>query len=161
MDGWLFMKHKKLLLVVPLFLIVLVAFKPVDASATAHDTLVLQIEEEILHLDNRWRGRNSAYDAAVCNQIWGYLGQIAPGETIVTMPGIAESWSWNTERTEVTFTLREGLTFHDGTPLTAEDVEYSWKNGFYVYGYLDNMTDPSWSDNFNFSYFRRCFRIQN
>jgi ABC-type transport system substrate-binding protein len=150
--GCLVMKNKKLLLLVPLFLMVLVSFKPVDAVATAHDTLVLQVEEEILHLDNRWSGRSSAYDAAVCNQIWGYLGMIAPGETIVTMPGIAESWEWNAEMNEVTFTLRNNLTFHDGSPITAADIEYSWKNGFYVYNYLDNMTDPAWTGEFNFTY---------
>jgi ABC-type transport system substrate-binding protein len=77
---------------------------------------------------------------------------IAPGETIVTMPGVAESWTWNADRTNVTFNLREGLTFTDGTPLTAVDVEYSWKNGFYVQGYIENMTDPAWIEEYNFTY---------
>ncbi|MCW3476062.1 ABC transporter substrate-binding protein [Limobrevibacterium gyesilva] len=37
-------------------------------------------------------------------------------------PDLAESWSANAELTEWTFRLREGLTFHDGTPCTAKDV---------------------------------------
>ncbi|WP_448851057.1 ABC transporter substrate-binding protein [Corynebacterium sp. 335C] len=35
------------------------------------------------------------------------------------VPALAESWDTPDERTAV-FTLREGVTFHDGTPLTAE-----------------------------------------
>jgi peptide/nickel transport system substrate-binding protein len=37
----------------------------------------------------------------------------------------AESWEWNEDMTEITFTLREGLKFPDGSPLTAEAVKFS------------------------------------
>ena len=36
-------------------------------------------------------------------------------------PGLAESWDSPTPTTSV-FTIRDGVTFHDGTPLTAADV---------------------------------------
>lgn len=36
-------------------------------------------------------------------------------------PGLAESWETPSPTTSV-FTIREGVTFHDGTPLTAADV---------------------------------------
>lgn len=37
-------------------------------------------------------------------------------------PRIAESWAPNADGTEWTFKIRQGVTFHDGSPLTANDV---------------------------------------
>lgn len=42
-----------------------------------------------------------------------------------TVPAAAESWQFNDDLTEITFTLREGLTYADGAPLTAEDFRYA------------------------------------
>jgi peptide/nickel transport system substrate-binding protein len=41
-------------------------------------------------------------------------------------PELATSWSWNEEGTELTFTLRQGVKWHDGKPLTAQDVKCTW-----------------------------------
>jgi peptide/nickel transport system substrate-binding protein len=38
-------------------------------------------------------------------------------------PDLAESWSWNQDKTELTFKLRRGVKWHDGWPFTANDVE--------------------------------------
>lgn len=38
-------------------------------------------------------------------------------------PDLAESWSWNDDRTELTFKLRQGVRWHDGWAFTASDVE--------------------------------------
>ena len=40
-------------------------------------------------------------------------------------PELAEEWSANDNATEFTFKIRKGVTFHDGKPLTADDVVYS------------------------------------
>jgi peptide/nickel transport system substrate-binding protein len=37
-------------------------------------------------------------------------------------PRVAESWEPNEDGSVWTFAIRQGVTFHDGTPLTAEDV---------------------------------------
>lgn len=37
-------------------------------------------------------------------------------------PDLAESWEASEDATQFTYHLREGVTFHDGTPLTADDV---------------------------------------
>ncbi len=42
-------------------------------------------------------------------------------------PALAESWEFSEDRERLTFTLREGLAWSDGAPLTAEDVRFSWQ----------------------------------
>lgn len=51
-----------------------------------------------------------------------------PGSAEVLSPGLATSWETNDESTEWTFHLREGVTFHNGDPLTAEAVKGSLDN---------------------------------
>ena len=59
-----------------------------------------------------------------------YTGQIYEGLTVSNLdwepqPVLAESWEPNADATEWTFALRQGVNFHDGTPLTSKDVAYS------------------------------------
>jgi peptide/nickel transport system substrate-binding protein len=35
-------------------------------------------------------------------------------------------YTWNADRTEITFKIKEAAHWSDGTPLTAEDVAYTW-----------------------------------
>jgi ABC-type transport system substrate-binding protein len=53
-------------------------------------------------------------------------------ETLVTtddtgeiLPGLAESWDVSEDGKSITFNLREGVTFHDGTPFNAEAMAFS------------------------------------
>ena len=39
------------------------------------------------------------------------------------VPWLATSWEWNEDHTNVTFNLRQGVNFHDGTPFTSESVK--------------------------------------
>ncbi len=41
------------------------------------------------------------------------------------VPGLAEEWSVDDDGLVWTFKIREGVTFHDGTPCTADDVAWS------------------------------------
>jgi len=41
------------------------------------------------------------------------------------VPGLAESWTVSDDGLVWTFKIREGVTFHDGTPCTAEDIAWS------------------------------------
>jgi|GEM_PF-83507 len=45
----------------------------------------------------------------------------------VYVPSLAESWTSSDDNTTWDFKIREGVTFHDGTPLTAEAVLYALK----------------------------------
>ena len=42
-------------------------------------------------------------------------------------PGLAESWKVAKMGTAITFKLRSGVTFSDGTPFTADDVVYTFQ----------------------------------
>ena len=44
----------------------------------------------------------------------------------LTTPSLAESWSEAKDHLSYTFVLRKGVRFHNGDPLTAEDVKFSW-----------------------------------
>ena len=57
------------------------------------------------------------------------LWQTGPG---VFEPGLATSWEVNDDATEYRLTLREGVTFHDGTPFNAEAVRFTY----------DRIVDP-------------------
>ncbi|MDG2114034.1 MAG: ABC transporter substrate-binding protein, partial [Actinomycetota bacterium] len=43
-------------------------------------------------------------------------------------PSLAEEYTLAEDFTWASFRLREGLTFHDGSPLTTEDVKFSYEN---------------------------------
>jgi peptide/nickel transport system substrate-binding protein len=47
-------------------------------------------------------------------------------ETDIANRGLAADWEVSDDLLTYTFTLREGVSFHDGTELTAEDVKYSY-----------------------------------
>src|SRR3984893_9109678 len=46
-------------------------------------------------------------------------------ETVI--PDLAESWSWDSTNTKLTFKLHQGVKWHDGQPFTAKDVQCTWR----------------------------------
>lgn len=50
------------------------------------------------------------------------------GMTGEVEPALAESWSISADQSRVTFTLREGLQWSDGVPLTADDVIFTYRD---------------------------------
>src|SRR5690348_9996949 len=53
--------------------------------------------------------------------------QHVPQNSLQTiMPDLATGWSWSEDGTELTLPLREGVTWHDGKPFTAKDVQCTW-----------------------------------
>src|SRR6266550_2961002 len=41
-------------------------------------------------------------------------------------PELAETWSWDEDKTALTFRLHTGVKWHDGKPFTARDVKCTW-----------------------------------
>src|SRR5690606_547926 len=58
----------------------------------------------------------------VLRQVYDTLIYRDPFNGGAFVPGLAESWSVSTDQTIYTFTLKEGVTFHDGTPFNAAAV---------------------------------------
>lgn len=56
-------------------------------------------------------------------QLFAGLTRLAPDGT--PLPYLASSWTESRDRLSFLFRLRENATFHDGTPVTAEDVAFS------------------------------------
>src|SRR5688500_5508297 len=50
---------------------------------------------------------------------------VPSAEDLTFEPSLAEDWTTSEDGLEWVFTLREGVTFHDGSALDAEDVVYS------------------------------------
>ena len=48
-------------------------------------------------------------------------------ENLEVVPGLAEGWEISDDGQQITFTLKDGITYSDGTPITADDFVYSWK----------------------------------
>jgi len=42
-------------------------------------------------------------------------------------PWLATDFAWNADGTQITFTIRDGVKFSDGSPLTADDVAYTFQ----------------------------------
>jgi peptide/nickel transport system substrate-binding protein len=52
-----------------------------------------------------------------------YVNALQNGKTT---PMLATSWTWGSGNTSLTFTIRNGVKFSDGTPMTAADVVYTF-----------------------------------
>jgi len=54
----------------------------------------------------------------------GNLVRQCPDDGTKVCPNLSDEWSPNADGTEWTFQIREGVTWHDGTPFTAEDAKF-------------------------------------
>ncbi len=67
---------------------------------------------------------NSRDNANIAQHIFASLYEVDPDGKLV--PYLAKSFEENADGTEISFTLNEGLTCHDGAKLTAKDVAFSF-----------------------------------
>ena len=73
------------------------------------------------------------------SQLYDPLVQLDDQLNIV--PSLAESWEVSTDGTEYIFHLRQGVTFHNGDPFTADDVVATWEYG-------KDATTSKWPDRY-------------
>jgi peptide/nickel transport system substrate-binding protein len=52
---------------------------------------------------------------------------VEPDENLEMRPALAESWTVSPDQLTWTFRLRDGVTWHDGSPFIADDVVYSYR----------------------------------
>ncbi|MDG5790120.1 ABC transporter substrate-binding protein [Evansella sp. AB-P1] len=67
---------------------------------------------------------SDAYEANILDFTHEALAKL--DENLDWEPSLAESWDINDDFTEITFTLNEGVTWHDGEPFTADDVVFTY-----------------------------------
>ena len=77
----------------------------------------------------------SALDQVLVDNIYQGLVARTPEQDIV--PALASDWTVSPDGITYTFTLREGVTFHDGQPLTPQDV---------VWSLTTRRDTPAWRD---------------
>lgn len=58
--------------------------------------------------------------------VYDRLVQYEAEDTTVLVGGLAESWETDAGNKTITFTLRDGVSFHSGNPVRAEDVVFSF-----------------------------------
>ncbi|MHA2227933.1 MAG: ABC transporter substrate-binding protein, partial [Candidatus Thorarchaeota archaeon] len=66
--------------------------------------------------------RSTWYDMLVYDTLISY------NDNLEKIPWLAESWTVSTDGTEVTFTIREGVTWHDGEAFTPADVVFTFNH---------------------------------
>ena len=94
----------------------------ISFAAPPNDTFVVGLPTDTKGLEPAQI--SSRHTANIMKHMFGTLFFIS--ETGTIDPNLAESYSVSDDGKDITFTLKKGLTCHDGEPLTAEDVAYTF-----------------------------------
>jgi len=83
---------------------------------------------------------HQAWDSAsidVIRQVCeGLLDNDIADPNLAIIPNLATSYSWSTDNKEITFVLRQGVKFHDGTDFNAAAVKWNFDR---LYGLIDEV----------------------
>lgn len=93
------------------------------AAEASDDTLRVNFGANSVETDPA-RGQ-TALDAQVLTALYEGLVVYDP-LSLKPEPGAAKTWSFSDDGLSLTFTLRDGLQFEDGTPITSHDFRESW-----------------------------------
>ncbi|NEP60032.1 MAG: ABC transporter substrate-binding protein [Symploca sp. SIO2G7] len=97
-------------------------------SSTQFKTEAAQVSQLVFSSPSNPNTFNSPLNESAFS-VFGYIysGLITEnGLTAELEPALAESWEISEDQKRITFTLREGLKWSDGEPLTADDVVFSY-----------------------------------
>lgn len=101
----------------------MVNLRPVDISgATGEKVLIYARGSDSISLDPALI--DDGESAKVVNQVYEGLLTYKPGNTEI-QPALATEWAVSQDGKEYTFKLRQGVKFHDGSPLNASAVKFS------------------------------------
>ena len=93
-----------------------------NAAHAAKTGVTIGLQLEPPHLDPT-SAAAGAIDQVLYSNVFEGLTRFGPDGSVG--PGLAESWKISADGCIYTFTLREGVTFHDGSTLDAGDVVFS------------------------------------
>ncbi len=128
---------------------------PANAQAGS-DTLVVVIGDGINSLDLHRQGTNrpsyqitvNIYDRLVRFGVKTLPDGTLSYDSTKIEPEVAESWSWSADGKSLSFKISDKAKFWDGTPITAEDVKWSFDRAVSLGGFpavqmkAGSMTDP-------------------
>ncbi len=114
---------RKLFILVSITVAITIGLGATNLTAgKSNDTLVVAVNKEIQTLDTLYSTKRE-------DMILGYLVSdqlvVLDPETNQYQPALAESYKFVDDAT-VEFTLRQGVKFHDGSPVTVDDIIYSF-----------------------------------
>jgi len=69
--------------------------------------------------------QKSSFASEIAILALNYEGLTRQSDNLETIGAAAETWEFSEDGTVITFNLREGLTYSDGSPLTAENFRYA------------------------------------
>jgi oligopeptide transport system substrate-binding protein len=83
---------------------------------------------------NLWDSGPLTLDPAISSEMSSHLyvmqifnGLVKFDENLEPTPDLAERWEISPDGKTYTFFLRKNARFHDGSPITARDIQYSWE----------------------------------
>ena len=91
-------------------------------AAIAKDDITVALQLEPPHLDPT-SAAAGAIDSVLYSNVFEGLTRFMSDGSVV--PGLAQSWEISEDGLTYTFKLHDGVTFHDGTTMDAEDVKFS------------------------------------
>lgn len=96
---------------------------PLGVCAEGKTDLVIAVDADVdtLHPADY----STTVELNILNQLYDTLMYMNPDGTQEPEPRIAESYEISEDGLDYTFHLRDDVTFHDGTPVTVEDVVFS------------------------------------
>ena len=109
---------------------------------SSKDTLIVGTPQDPANFDPN--------DNAI-QMVWAFKKNIY--ETLVTLendgtiaPMLAESWEYSDDNMEITFHLRQGVKFHNGEEMTAEDVLFSYQRASEMANASPSFTMVDWDN---------------
>ena len=121
------MKHRAIIAGFVMLVTLLSAFAvatPVAAAAAEDDVLYVAMQADMTDFNNYNLGTNSVWKAHVIQ--YCFEGLVATDYDLSTVPWLATGWDFDEDTLTVDVDVRQGVLFHDGTEMTADDVVYSY-----------------------------------
>ncbi len=121
------MRTRQIIVGIVILMNVLTAFAVIPATtaraapATAPKNILYVAMQQDVPDFNTWSlASNSVWKADVIN--WGFETLAGLDMNLVPYPLLAQNWTFDQTNLTVTIHLRQGVLFHDGTQMTADDV---------------------------------------
>jgi oligopeptide transport system substrate-binding protein len=98
-------------------------FAAFSSGANAQDEKILRVHQ--VTFPENLDPQKASFSSEIAVLVLNYEALTRQDNDLNTVPAAAESWEFNEDATQLTFHLREGLTYSDGTPITSENFRFA------------------------------------